>query len=255
MSSSSSAPFGGRKQRGYGAAQGLQAVELDLLSRPRALHHPAQPSGVVLSDPDDQSCVLAEMLRRLHAPAPLVITHVYSLVAVVRGRPCANRGRQREKWRERAGASWRALGAYGILSNASCRNPGGALKPAAGLKLTLLGGFHGQLEAGSALVLPTRKAQALLAYLAIPLGQAHPREKLATLLWGDMQDAQARGNLRYALSKIRKALPRNARPGLVLDGPSVALDPAVVEVDVARLERLVADGRPEALEQIAVVYP
>ncbi len=118
------------------------------------------------------------------------------------------------------------------------------MKPAAGLKLTLLGGFHAQLEAGSALVLPTRKAQALLAYLAIPLGQAHPREKLATLLWGDMQDAQARGNLRYALSKIRKALPRNARPGLVLDGPSVALDPAVVEVDVARLERLVADGRP-----------
>ena len=108
------------------------------------------------------------------------------------------------------------------------------MKPAAGLKLTLLGGFQAQLEAGAALVLPTRKAQALLAYLAVPLGQAHPREKLATLLWGDMQDAQARGNLRYALSRIRKALPRSVRPGLVLDGPSVALDPKVVDVDVAR---------------------
>ena len=128
------------------------------------------------------------------------------------------------------------------------------MKPAAGLKLTLLGGFQAQLEAGAALVLPTRKAQALLAYLAVPLGQAHPREKLATLLWGDMQDAQARGNLRYALSRIRKALPRSVRPGLVLDGPSVALDPAVVDVDVARLEGLVADGRPEALEQIAGLY-
>ena len=93
-----------------------------------------------------------------------------------------------------------------------------------------------------------------MAYLAVPVGQAHPREKLASLLWGDTQDAQARGNLRYALSRIGKALPRSARPGLVLDGPSVALDPAIVDVDVARLERLVADGRPEALEQIAGLY-
>jgi len=128
------------------------------------------------------------------------------------------------------------------------------LKGEARLKLTLLGGFQAQIEAGAALVLPTRKAQALLAYLALPPGQAHPREKLATLLWGDMQDAQARGNLRHALSRIRKALPRRARPGLILDGPSVALDPAVVDVDVTRFERLVADGHPEALEQIAGLY-
>jgi predicted ATPase/DNA-binding SARP family transcriptional activator len=128
------------------------------------------------------------------------------------------------------------------------------LKPEARVKLTLLGGFQAQLEAGPALALPTRKAQALLAYLALPPGQAHPREKLATLLWADMQDAQARGNLRHALSRIRKALPRSARPGLILDGPSVALDPAVVDVDVARFERLVADGHLEALEQIAGLY-
>jgi hypothetical protein len=36
---------------------------------------------------------------------------------------------------------------------------------------------------------------------------------------------------------------------MILDGPGVALDPSVVDVDVARFERLVADGRPEALEQ------
>src|SRR2546422_9730609 len=131
---------------------------------------------------------------------------------------------------------------------------GGALKSEARLKLTLLGGFQAQLEAGAALVLPTKKAQALLAYLTLPAGQAHPREKLATLLWGDMADAQARGNLRHALSRIRKALSRTARSGMVLDGPSVALDPAVVDVDVAQCERLVADGRPEALEQIAGLY-
>jgi predicted ATPase/DNA-binding SARP family transcriptional activator len=124
------------------------------------------------------------------------------------------------------------------------------LKVAARVKLTLLGGFQAQLDAGAALVLPTRKTQALLAYLALPLGQAHPREKLAALLWGDMQDAQARGNLRHALSRIRKILPRTA----VVDGPSVALDPSVVDVDVARFERLIADGSPAALEEVVGLY-
>jgi len=85
------------------------------------------------------------------------------------------------------------------------------LKSAAHLELKLLGGFEAQLQAGAALVLPTKKTQALLAYLALPLGQSHPREKLATLLWGDMQDAQARGNLRNALSRIKKTLPKAAR--------------------------------------------
>ena len=131
---------------------------------------------------------------------------------------------------------------------------GGVLKSEVRLKVTVLGGFQAELEPGRALVLPTKKAQALLAYLALPAGQVHPREKLATLLWGDMQDAQARGNLRHALSRIRKALPRTARSGMILDGPGVALDPSVVDVDVARFERLVADGRPEALEQIAGLY-
>src|SRR5437660_3888748 len=131
---------------------------------------------------------------------------------------------------------------------------GGVLKSEVRLKVTVLGGFQAELEPGRALVLPTKKAQALLAYLALPPGQPHPREKLATLLWGDMQDAQARGNLRHALSRIRKLLPPSARSGLVFDGPSVALDPSIVEVDVARFERLVADGRPAALEQVAGLY-
>src|SRR5207245_9022783 len=51
-----------------------------------------------------------------------------------------------------------------------------------------------------------------------------------------------------------KLRPPSARSGLVFDGPSVALDPSIFEVDVARFERLVADGRPEALEQVAGLY-
>ena len=44
------------------------------------------------------------------------------------------------------------------------------------LSLSLLGGFQARLDSGSAVALPTRKAQALLAYLASPPGQAHPRD-------------------------------------------------------------------------------
>jgi DNA-binding SARP family transcriptional activator len=122
------------------------------------------------------------------------------------------------------------------------------------LELKLLGGFEARLQAGAALVLPTQKAQALLAYLALPLGHSHPREKLATLLWGDMQHAQARGNLRNALSRIKRTLPKAARASVRFDGASVSLDPSAVDVDVARLEGLVADGSTDALRQIGALY-
>ena len=122
------------------------------------------------------------------------------------------------------------------------------------LELKLLGGFEAHLQGGAPLVLPTRKTQALLAYLALPPGQSHPRDKLATLLWGDMQNAQARGNLRNALSRIKKSLPRAARAGLLLDGASVSLDPSAVDVDVTRFERLVADGSVDALGQVTTLY-
>ena len=73
------------------------------------------------------------------------------------------------------------------------------------LELMLLGGFHARVVPGGAVDLPTRKAQALLAYLALPAGSLHPRGKLAGLLWGDMPKAQARGNLRKALFWLRSS--------------------------------------------------
>src|SRR5262245_8633045 len=129
-----------------------------------------------------------------------------------------------------------------------------AVMSEAHLELKLLGGFEARLQAGAALVLPTKKTQALLAYLALPAGQSHPREKLATLLWGDMQHAQALSNLRNALSRIKKILPKAVRASLVVDGASVSLDPSAVAVDVARFERLVADGSADALGQVGALY-
>ena len=90
---------------------------------------------------------------------------------------------------------------------------GGTLKSEVRLKVTVLGGFHAQLDPGRALVLPTKKAQALLAYLALPPGQAHPREKLATLLWGDMATPRLGATSARPSRKSGRPCPRPPGPG------------------------------------------
>jgi class 3 adenylate cyclase/two-component SAPR family response regulator/tetratricopeptide (TPR) repeat protein len=119
------------------------------------------------------------------------------------------------------------------------------------LTLTLLGGFRARLEGGAPVALPTRKAQALLAYLAVPAGLAHPRDKLASLLWGSTVETTARTSLRQTLYALRKSLAGADRQALRVDGETVTLDPAAVTVDVAEFEQLVAEGTPTALAEAA----
>ena len=58
---------------------------------------------------------------------------------------------------------------------------------------------------GTPVPLKNKKAQALLVYLALT-GKPQSREHLATLLWGDRFDEQARNSLRQALFALRKAV-------------------------------------------------
>jgi TolB-like protein len=95
--------------------------------------------------------------------------------------------------------------------------------------LWLLGVFALKRADGTALALPTRKAQLLLAYLALPAGQAHPRETLASLFWADRGDEQARGSLRNALAAIRAAL---GAASLTIDRDTVALAKGALATDV-----------------------
>ena len=122
------------------------------------------------------------------------------------------------------------------------------------LQLSLLGGFHLQLPSGRAASLPTQKVQALLAYLALPLGQPHPRDKLAALLWGDAPDDRARQSLRHALAALRQGVAISDPPLLVEEARTVALSRTAVEVDVDAFERLVAAGTPEALARAHALY-
>ena len=70
------------------------------------------------------------------------------------------------------------------------------------LRLALLGNL--EVRRGAVLVpgFSSAKAQALLCYLALT-GCPHPRSALASLLWGEMPEANAQNNLRKALSLLR----------------------------------------------------
>jgi DNA-binding SARP family transcriptional activator len=121
-------------------------------------------------------------------------------------------------------------------------------------RLNLLGVFH-LVAAGTELRLPTRKAEALLACLALSPDRARSRETLIGLLWGGRSDTQARHSLSQTLFSIRRAFAdAGAAPIVVADAGSIALESAGVDVDVDRFERRAAEGTSEALREAATLY-
>ena len=122
------------------------------------------------------------------------------------------------------------------------------------LTLSLLGGFEARTGPGSPVPVTTKKAQALLAYLALTPGQSHPRDKLAALLWADTAPGPARNALRQALFALRRAL--GAIEGEILQGTAdaITLVPGAVQSDTAAFERAVSEGTPASLEQAVELY-
>ncbi|MDI5932845.1 BTAD domain-containing putative transcriptional regulator [Halomonas kalidii] len=122
------------------------------------------------------------------------------------------------------------------------------------LHVSLLGEFACHTADGHPLAFPTRKVEALLAYLAASPSRRHPRGKLAGLLWDDMPESRARTNLRQALSRLQHALPAVARESLVIGTQEMGLKENAVAVDLDAFERLLADGTPETLERALALY-
>ena len=122
------------------------------------------------------------------------------------------------------------------------------------LSLGFLGGFRISKGSRGEIAIPGKKAQALLAYLALNAEQPHRRDKLATLLWGDRLDEQARHSLRQSLSALRKALGDAESAVMFTERDAVAWQGEAVEVDVHAFERLAARETPESLKQAAAFY-
>src|SRR5262249_57574761 len=91
-------------------------------------------------------------------------------------------------------------------------------------EVTLLGGFGIKL-AGQVVDLPGQKDRALLAILALAPGVVHSRDKLASLLWSDRGDQQARDSLKHSLTRLRQCFQSTTPPPIVADRQSVRLHP------------------------------
>ena len=111
------------------------------------------------------------------------------------------------------------------------------------ISIQLLGPIRVEV-AGAPLVVDTRKAIALLAYLAVT-GRPASRESLAALLWPESDGADARAALRRTLSVLKGGLGAGA---LVIDRTSVRLRDDAVDFDLGRFRGALGQARDHAHE-------
>ena len=92
---------------------------------------------------------------------------------------------------------------------------------------------------GEALHVDTRKAIALLAYLAVTQAE-HSRDSLVALLWPESDRSRGRAALRRTLSTLNRAL---AGEGIHIGREAVALDQtAEIWLDIVALREQIAAG-------------
>src|SRR5262245_54752054 len=117
--------------------------------------------------------------------------------------------------------------------------------------LRLLGGFAIEANVGRPIPISvrSRKARALLAYLAMKPDYRARREELATLFWGDNPDALARHSLRQCLISLRQDLCL-ASEILMVDREAIGLRAQFVSVDARRFFWLVGPAGRMGLIQL-----
>ncbi len=89
------------------------------------------------------------------------------------------------------------------MTDTAAAAPGEQGAPSNRLEIRLLGGLDIAINGVAVTDIATRKAEALLVYLACNR-RPHQREALADLLWDDLPPERAAGNLRLALTQLRK---------------------------------------------------
>ena len=115
------------------------------------------------------------------------------------------------------------------------------------IKLSLVGGVA--LHVGNQeIAIENRKANALIAYLALAPGMKESRERLAGLLWSETEDAKARASLRQSLHVVRKAFDIAGLADLSTDKFHVSLARLNIITDLdAAMARMDGGHLPEIL--------
>jgi DNA-binding SARP family transcriptional activator len=111
------------------------------------------------------------------------------------------------------------------------------------LTLRLLGEVE-VLRNGAPVLLPSsRKARALLVYLAAT-GRSHRRERLCSMFWDIPDDPRAA--LRSSLSMIRRVVDTPERKRVSAERDTIRFDAQGVEIDLGTVRRTVPISRPGA---------
>ncbi|MEN8933352.1 MAG: AAA family ATPase [Planktotalea arctica] len=103
--------------------------------------------------------------------------------------------------------------------------------------------------------LPTRKSEALLAFLVERGGAPVSREALAALLWPYSAEDQARASLRQEISVLRKALGADFSALIVAQGDRIEIAKTGLNVDIWKLRDKSAEGiSPAATVELLALY-
>ena len=118
------------------------------------------------------------------------------------------------------------------------------------LHIRLLGAFELRASDGRPLVVDSARVRSLLAYLLLHADAPISRERLASTLWPESTDPQARTNLRHVLHTLRRVVPGvdhrlRSTPGSLRwhSEPGDTLD-------VTEFERLTATNGPGRLDAL-----
>ncbi|HHY56457.1 MAG TPA: hypothetical protein GYA08_13600 [Chloroflexi bacterium] len=108
------------------------------------------------------------------------------------------------------------------------------------LHVSLFGRLHCEVDGRELVGLEARKVQELLVHLLLHRAHPYTREALATLLWAERNDAQARKYLRQTLWQLQRALDAACHPTTPLlraDADWLEFDPTLtVWLDVDQFE-------------------
>src|ERR1041384_1489578 len=95
---------------------------------------------------------------------------------------------------------------------------------------------------GRPIELRTRKAGAVLSYLALIEAKHESRERLVGLLWSRSDEEKARGSLRQVIRELRSTFEAAGYHGFGASRLSIHLDPAMVDVDVESIIKAAESG-------------
>ena len=124
----------------------------------------------------------------------------------------------------------------------------------AALQVNVLGAFEARDANGQPLVVSARKNRALIAALALAPQSGVARESLASLLWSDRGEEQARSSLRQAIAGLRRDFVTTGLLLIAENNRRLSLDLDRVEIDVVTFQREAAGVDVDALDRAAALY-